>query len=54
MYKRTLVGWCSTNYKQSEYCILGIVFRYCTLQILSNFELELMKEVPMYLKKTEV
>ena len=29
MYKRTLGGWCSTKYIQSEYCILGTVFRNC-------------------------
>ena len=54
MHTRTLGGWCITNYIQSEYSILGTVFRYCTLQVLSKFELGVMKEVPMYLKKTKV
>ena len=39
----------STNYVQSDYYILGTVFRYCTLQVLPNLELELAKEVSSYL-----
>ena len=46
MYKRTLGGWCSTKYIQSEYCILGTVFKELSKKAMAPHSSTLAWKIP--------